>query len=63
MEELNRRKYEAEVGFSGAETRRRRRSPLSKKLAGLACLGLAVVFIVVFILSTSSCLIVAAALS
>lgn len=62
MEELNRRKYEAEVGFLGAETKGRRRKPFSKKLAGLACLGCAIVFIVVFILSSSSCLIIAAAL-
>lgn len=62
MEELNRRKYEAEVGFLGAETKGRRRKPFSKKLAGLACLGCAIAFIVVFILSSSSCLIIAAAL-
>lgn len=62
MEELNRRKYEAEVGFSGAETRGRRRRKFSPKLAGLACLGCAVALIIGCILSSSSCLIVAAAL-
>lgn len=63
MEELNRRKYEAEVGFSGAETRGRRRRKFSPKLAGLACLGCAVALIILFVLSYSSCLVVAAALS
>ena len=63
MEELNRRKYEAEVGFLGAETRRRWRKPFSKKLAGLACMGCAVALIIVLVLWSSGCLIVAAALS
>lgn len=62
MEEINRRKYEAEVGFLGAETRGRRRRPFSKKRVGLTCLGCAIVFIIIFILSSSSCLIIAAAL-